>query len=684
MRCVNEENVQCTPLIIGIDINPSSSPASKTPPKYAVTVLSGKEFIETNEKASLKELLALTRKYKPMYLAMDNIFEIFRNRREMFNLILKIPPETSIVQVTGSPVSGYSSLKYLARKYQIEFAKNSPIETAKTCAILASKGVGDLVIAFENETKIKISRARKLGPGGWSQGRLRRKLHTLILNATRNVEYKLNQAGFEYDLIVRRSDFGLDKSEFIVQRSVSDVLKVIKPYKGADFTIEVSPIRRRNIAFAPISGESCNLTARKSIIVGIDPGITTGIALIDFDGNILDIKSSKIISRSILIRYITDYGIPSVIATDVNPPSNFVVKIAKMLNARLYYPNKVLLVNEKHEIVQNFLKDKKIKVEDSHQRDALAAALKAYFSLKNIFDKVDSQVKDNKLRKLADRIKAEIVVKNRPIKSVIEDLKAREEEKEIEVEERKEEHKTEESEVIKRLKEKIAVQKTQIDRLKAFNESLIKTKLELKEENKLLKRKLDAELKENIRELKKLREIEIREKEINRLKKLLEEKDNQIKALEEKLEKLKKIKILEIKGEFIPIKYIEAFTQESINKTDEEYGIREGDIVFLADASGGGPSTAALLVDRKIKAVITATKMSHLAEEVFIEANIPVIPAEEVNLKHFEGFAVISRDMFISKYKQWKSYVESIKENITTKKIITLIKEYQRKRWKNY
>ena len=47
------------------------------------------------------------------------------------------------------------------------------------------------------------------------------------------------------------------------------------------------------------------------------------------------------------------------------------------------------------------------------------------------------------------------------------------------------------------------------------------------------------------------------------------------------------------------LKVIAAFTKESIAETKEKYGLKEGDVVFLENPSGGGAATAQILVEAR-------------------------------------------------------------------------------------
>ncbi|MBN2250787.1 MAG: DUF460 domain-containing protein [Candidatus Altiarchaeota archaeon] len=120
------------------------------------------------------------------------------------------------------------------------------------------------------------------------------------------------------------------------------------------------------------------------LITGIDPGTTTGIAALDFEGTVIELYSSKDLGLDKTIEHLVSLGTVSLVATDVNPPPSFVSKIATKLGAVLYVPKYSVGVSEKMDVTRAY------KPDDAHQRDALAAALTAYASYKNKFAKIDS------------------------------------------------------------------------------------------------------------------------------------------------------------------------------------------------------------------------------------------------------------------------------------------------------
>lgn len=137
----------------------------------------------------------------------------------------------------------------------------------------------------------------------------------------------------------------------------------------------------------------------KKLIVGIDPGITTALAILDLDGNLLNIKSKRNFSQAGISRFILDNGKPLFLSTDRNPVPRIVEKIKSTFKTEVVYPKQSLGLVEKRKIVKRYLKDlekgkiedlfseEEIKFSNRHEKDALAAAIFALRKLRPMLNK---------------------------------------------------------------------------------------------------------------------------------------------------------------------------------------------------------------------------------------------------------------------------------------------------------
>jgi predicted RNase H-like nuclease (RuvC/YqgF family) len=130
-----------------------------------------------------------------------------------------------------------------------------------------------------------------------------------------------------------------------------------------------------------------------NLIVGIDPGTTTGIAILDLKGELISLTSSRKYSVANVIKEITRHGNPLIIGADISKIPRFVQSVASKFNeAVLVSPKTDLRKREKDRLVQDY----DVRFENVHEHDALAAASHAYKKYKRMINKVKRKV-DNRV-----------------------------------------------------------------------------------------------------------------------------------------------------------------------------------------------------------------------------------------------------------------------------------------------
>ena len=143
--------------------------------------------------------------------------------------------------------------------------------------------------------------------------------------------------------------------------------------------------------------------------------------------------------------------------------------------------------------------------------------------------------------------------------------------------------------------------------------------------------------------------------------------------------------MLEFRGDKSPVKIIENLSKDAITACDKKLGLKPGDIVFVRDA-GGGTQAASMLIERSVRVVIRGTFMSHLAEEKFQEARVPVVSKEDVALKIVDDFAVIDSrklDAAIARWNDAMAVTEKQKNVEWFKGIIDDYKSERRREFRN-
>jgi len=97
----------------------------------------------------------------------------------------------------------------------------------------------------------------------------------------------------------------------------------------------------------------------------------------------------KEVKKSEIINHLMKFGDVLLIASDVNPLPKGVEKIASSLGCKIFYPKVSMSYKEKSKIIEDYKRE----IKDSHQKDALAAALRAFKNYHSFFLKVEEEVK---------------------------------------------------------------------------------------------------------------------------------------------------------------------------------------------------------------------------------------------------------------------------------------------------
>ncbi|QOJ79702.1 DUF460 domain-containing protein [Infirmifilum lucidum] len=372
--------------MLGLDILPGSSPQAGEP-SFAAVLVDGERVVLRVESATLSEVLALVCEKNVEAIAVDNVYELARDLRGLAEVLKRVPGKIpKLIEVTrlGDRVVSVEALCALTGMCH---GKLDPLRTAEILALLASKGLGSEVLVFEEETRIHVGRGRVPGQGGMSRERFKRNIEQLVKRKVYEIREKLERAGLDYDLFMRKSGWGIVGATFIVYAPRDRLNGIIKSESGHDLFVEVTPVRRDGIEYRPLSrAEKRVMRSERYLIVGVDPGMTTGVAVLDFSGSVVSVFSRKLLGRGQLIRLLLELGRPAIVATDVTPPPSYVKKLASEIGAVLFSPQHSLSVEEKRMLVSAHAQ-----VENAHQRDALAAALKAFHEYRDKFEAVERE-----------------------------------------------------------------------------------------------------------------------------------------------------------------------------------------------------------------------------------------------------------------------------------------------------
>lgn len=125
---------------------------------------------------------------------------------------------------------------------------------------------------------------------------------------------------------------------------------------------------------------------KEALIVGIDPGSTSGIAAFNLDGELVLLESQKEFSHDEIIRKLIDTGKPVVVTSDRAEMPSTAEKIASSLGAERFEPEEDLPREKKKELGKG---------ENSHEKDAHASVLYAYNCLQKEIRKINQHSEES-------------------------------------------------------------------------------------------------------------------------------------------------------------------------------------------------------------------------------------------------------------------------------------------------
>ncbi len=286
----------------------------------------------------------------------------------------------------------------------------------------------------------------------------------------------------------------------------------------------------------------------KYLIVGIDPGITSAVAILDLNGKLVHVESGKRLGVKRIAEIISNYGRPVIITTDVMYAPEMVKKIASLFNSKIVLPPRNLRVGEKKRIVSEFGAE----VEDDHQRDSLAAAILAYRRYEPLFIKVDKVLAEEGKLSEAEFVKKKLILgEANSIRDALKKKEVPEEYRELMVEAKKD--------------KKIEKLENEIKELKKVNEILKKRKEELEKEIEKIKSKAEKDALKKFEKKLKNKDYTIRSLE----EVLLERKIENL-NLNKEIEKLKKKIEMIMKG-YTPVIRVKNI-KDILKLDDSAYG----------------------------------------------------------------------------------------------------------------
>lgn len=644
--------------VFGIDIIKGSVRSRTRRPVYALSRVEDGEIMGVEEVTGfrLQRLLAAE---QPDILAVDSLQEIAADQRELYAFLQALPPATKLVQVTGGEKK--ESLGKVAARYNISFNKSDPYAEARTTARVASLGAGVEVIAFENTTDIVVSRHRSPGRGGWSQNRYVRKIHGGVLQKAREIEARLRGAGLDYEKKETKAFGGFSRVTFRVV-APRDMVPVHSS-RGADVQVRVAGRQLDRIRFEPLSSRP------RYLIVGLDPGTTTGIAAVDLDGNLVLLSSSRQMTMSDIVEELYHAGKPLIIASDVHQMPYSVEKIRRAFNAIPYTPKQSLSVEAKYDLTAAF------SYTNDHERDALSAALDAYRSLQNKFRNITKRVQPGFD---LDEVRAR-VLRGQPLDTVLADLQGvpaapKPVEPTVPVPERPVED------------ERVMALDGMVKRLRSYVQELQEELREHDREMERLRQSLRRARSATERKVRRDAELATKDATIESLREQLRGERRRSRRLKKRLERIETVAKIEVSEDYSPLKVLDSLTREGVRGLQEEVGIVKGDILYVPRAHGWGRGVVKDLAGTGVRALVVGGRPEeppdpHLVR-VAREAGLPLLPADTVK-PDIRGRTGAARTRAIEEaIGEWEEEQKEYRREQEAERVEYLFKEYRSEREK--
>ncbi|MHA1596144.1 MAG: DUF460 domain-containing protein [Candidatus Asgardarchaeia archaeon] len=672
--------------VAGIDINKYSSILKEM--SYSLTLIDENlRVLYQRRSISFPFMVRFIRMTKPKYLALDSIQEVAPNKKALTRLFELLPKDTEIVQVTMiSDKSSVRLSKLVSENIEKVEKKLDSLETSYYCAVLALKGFGYVVRPFYDHVKLSVSRSRHPGKGGQSQMRYQRLNQVYVREVTEEIKNKLDEYGMDYDLFMRKTKYGYLKGLFFIYDDIDKVKKIVKEIPEKDVKIIV----KRNVGgfiYTSINEKGVFEAIRKGrpMIVGIDPGITTGVACIDLSGNILLLKSGKELSKSEILKEFLSVGRPVLVCSDVHPAPSFVEKIASTMKVPVYTSGKILSSSEKRRIVEEFINkyDKTIVVKSPHERDALAAAIKAFMNFRNKFQKVDDKISKERIPVSPDEVKA-MVMMGQSISDAIRSLISSKEHPEKRISKVKKVEPPSYERELEALNRKLQRYKDEIEVLRRENEELRDSLMRWKKEIERLEAILERRTREIYLKIAKDEEIKKRDRIIKELREENRALKNEIERMKNEIEGMWSLKRLESDPNFIVMRAFDSLKGDDIDKVVKKYGMGKGEVIYVKDGTYGGKYALEMLKKFGVKAIITEKNLPHNLVQSLKSMEVPVMSSREFrSIKKHGDFVVAKRDEVEDKIDEEIGKIRDEMRKEYEKEIMKVIEDYRRVRFKN-
>ena len=362
------------------------------------------------------------------------------------------------------------------------------------------------------------------------------------------------------------------------------------------------------------------------LILGIDPGTTTGYAALSLEGELIGVGSAKELGQNALVQRVVSFGRVVVIGTDKHKCPAFVEKIAARLGARLIVPRQDMSIEGKR------LLCKGKKTQNDHELDALASALFAHQSLKPLLSKIQRHLSRlNETEHTYDVAKIVLTQRGVSVSRALGTLKA---------------------------PEKIGPFKKNLKPSKP-KEFTPKERTRLQQDNKLLRSK-NRRLRLNLRVLKRKhtaakerlhsivdekkakRLLALKDRNMASLRRTLKAKDKALDTAQKQI--ARRDHLLADTNSFIVLKRLENLSKSEWLKKGKYLRVHKGDILLIDNPNTANKKVIAQLATT-CDELIYLTLPKSIAQSLR-KAGFTLLDGRQLKLKRVGPFTLISRGAF--------------------------------------
>jgi predicted RNase H-like nuclease (RuvC/YqgF family) len=586
-------------IYMGVDIEYGSPLSTINRARYSVVLIDQSlRLIAKYQSVVLPAIVRLAWEHRPKYIASDNVLELSPDgsTESLARLLSLLPPGTALVQATATS-EGLLDVLEAARRAGIDVAssKLSPMRTAFIVAAIVAKGGGRRVGFSREKTYIVVSRGRSSKSGGWSQARYQRRIRASVKIAADKVKEALDNANIDYDVFYRSGDGGLESAVFIVYAPRERLVGLVRPHRGIDYMIKVETKYEGELTF----GESSERPSRP-LIVGVDAGMTTGIAVLDVEGRLLHLGSYKELDRGEIVKLISELGRPIIVATDVSDPPELIRKLAAQLGAQLYLPGYDLSVAEKEYMASKASAGSDLKPKTSHERDSLAAAYKAFIDYHNKLSQVEAYTSRLGLDIDVDELKADVIRGATLAEAIEKQISRLLGDHESQQQERRSLPATD-----SKVQQGPCNENSRLELLEAQKVALTKQLEELRDRLFHEERELYLARKQLKAELLKDSEINSLVKRVGSLESTLSDLRKSYEALQEDLEALRKALLQVVSGSLVMARRLDELKRSSLKRSEDLIGpIRPGEVVIVDSTTNFEAEVLSELASAGVKALL--------------------------------------------------------------------------------